>query len=244
MNFLLNMEFWLALSTLTVLEIVLGVDNIIFLALLVQHLPRKLAERARLIGVSLAFILRVVLLLGLAWMMGLDADVLVLFGKGFSGKDLLLLIGGLFLVVKGVLGIQECFAPAKEVQAQSFSKSFLGTVLQAIFIDFVFSFDSIITAIGVTRQVPVIIVAMVIAMVFMFYTSGMVSKFIHDYPSLKMLALAFIMLIGVFLVAEGFKYYIDHGYIYFAMAFSLGVEVLNIQRARKKKKNQHLDITS
>lgn len=239
MESFLNLEVFYSLIVLAVLEIILGVDNIIFIALIVEHLPRELSKKARMIGLSFAFILRVVFLFGLAWMMGMEANLFDVCGKGMSGKGLLLLFGGIFLLYKGVTGVRECFLPAKEVEKKSFGKSFAGTIIQVIFIDFVFSFDSIAAAIGITRQVPIIVIAMFVAIVIMFFCTTWVAKFIHEFPSLKMLALGFILMIGGFLCAEGLCLHVNKGYMYAAMAFAGFMEVMNIQIARKRHKALH-----
>ncbi len=220
--------------TLLGLEIILGIDNVIFIALLVQHLPRAKARTARTAGLALAMVFRILILLGLAWIMGLTQPVVSVAGHGFSGRDLLMLLGGLFLIYKATGSMREelLHEEAKELKA---SKGALALVIgQIIVIDIVFSFDSVITAVGMTDIVPVIIAAMVGAMLVMLLCSAWVSDFINTYPTLKMLALAFILLVGVLLMAEGFGFHLPRGYIYFAMAFSLGVESMNILAAKKK----------
>lgn len=239
MEAFLNLEVLYSLIVLALLEIILGVDNIIFIALIVEHLPKELSKKARMIGLSFAFILRVLFLFGLAWVMGMESSIFEVCGKGISGKGFLLILGGLFLIYKAVAGIRESFLPAQEVEKKSFGKSFAGTIVQVIFIDFIFSFDSIAAAIGITRQVPIIVVAMFIAIVIMFFCTTWVSKFIHDFPSLKMLALGFILMIGGFLCAEGLCLHVDKGYMYFAMTFAGFMEVMNIQIARKRHKALH-----
>lgn len=233
-----------SLIGLTSLEIILGVDNIIFIALIVEHLPQKLSAQARMIGLFFAFILRVLLLFTLKWMMSMESSLFQVLGTDFSGKDILLFLGGAFLIYKGWDGIKECFLPAKSVENKSFGKSFVGTIIQVIFIDFIFSFDSIAAAIGITREIWIIVIAMFIAIVIMFFCTRWIAQFIHEFPSIKLLALGFIFVIGVFLCAEGLQFHFDKGYMYFAMVFSACIEAMNIQIARKKHKALHGDASS
>lgn len=242
MEMLLNPDIWISFLTLTMLEIILGIDNIVFIALLVNDLPKKIQRRARTIGLMLALGMRVVLLLGLAWVMSLTEPFFYMFERGFSGKDLLMLAGGLFLLYKATHSIHD--EVTHEVQIQSVKKAagFMGAIIQIIIIDLVFSFDSVITAVGLTQNVPVIIAAMVVAMVVMVLASGYVAEFLEKYPTLKVLALAFILLIGVFLVAEGLGFHVPKGYIYFAMVFSMGVEVINLKVRSKAEKRTKGDV--
>jgi predicted tellurium resistance membrane protein TerC len=231
-----DINFWAALLSLTTLEIVLGIDNVVFIALVVGHLPKTEQDRARLIGLTLALMMRIVLLFSVVWIIGLKEPWFTLFEFTFSGKDLMMLGGGLFLLYKATSSVSEELTGSHKETYKEFSGGFSITITQIIFIDFIFSFDSVITAVGVTSQVNIIVIAMVIAMFVMLLASGFISDFISENPTLKMLALAFIMMIGVLLVAEGLGTHLPRGYIYFGMAFSLGVEVLNmISRKRKQK---------
>ncbi len=226
-----------AFLTLSVLEIVLGIDNIIFLALLVAKLPPQDQKRARFIGLGLALVLRIIMLLGLNVIIQMQEPILTLFGTSFSGKDLLMIAGGLFLIAKSTMHIHEMFTEEQknEIKAKPSGKSFLSLILQIAIIDLVFSFDSVITAIGMTQNIPVIIAAMTVAILVMLFASKWVSDIVVTYPTLKNLALSFILMIGVMLVGDGFGAEIPKTYIYFGMAFSLGVEMLNIFTAKKKK---------
>ena len=228
MELLLNPEAWASLLTLTALEIVLGIDNVVFIALIVNHLPPKERDRARYIGLFLALFMRIALLFSLVWLMGLTEPFFSVLGHGISGKDLLMVVGGLFLIYKATTSIHDEMTHDAESSYKDFKGSFSKTILQVIFIDLIFSFDSIITAVGLTEMVVVIVVAMVIAMAVMLVSSGFIAEFIEKHATLKMLALSFIMMIGMMLCAEGLGFHVPKGYIYFSMAFSLGVEILNM----------------
>ncbi len=234
MEFLTDPALLGSFISLTLLEIVLGIDNIVFIALLVQHLPEKQRAKARNIAISLAFVIRIGLLFGVAWVISLTQPLITVFGHIFSGKDLMLLAGGGFLIYKATSHIHEMFSHEKEQQYSAFSKSFAMTILQAIIIDIVFSFDSVITAIGITQVIPIIIAAMVISMIVMLFSAKFISDFVRDYPTMKVLALCFILLIGILLLAEAFAFHIPRGYIYSAMAFSIFVETLNILSGKRK----------
>lgn len=232
-------QAWLALATLTTLEIVLGIDNIIFLAILVQRLPPERQRSARLIGLSLALLLRLVLLASLAWLVKLTADLFTVLGQGLSGRDLVLILGGLFLLVKATMEIShemDIVNPADALEAPPPPKrvSYPLMLVQIALLDLVFSLDSVITAVGMADDLPVMVIAVIIAILFMMAFAGSVSDFIARHPSLKMLALAFLVLIGTALVADGLEFHIPKGYIYFAMAFSFAVELLN-QRVRARR---------
>lgn len=242
------MEFFTAevlfsFVTLTLLEIVLGIDNLIFIALVVQRLPKKQQDTARLIGLSLALIIRIAMLLTIAWIMSLTRPLFELFNIGFSVKDLLLLAGGLFLIAKSTLEMHHDVTGRIEEQnkkgkSQTFGKAgFYNIIFQILVIDFVFSFDSIITAVGLTTNIPVIIAAIVISMIVMLFASGYISDFLGKYPTFKMLALSFILMIGILLLGEGLHYHIERGYIYFAFAFSMFVEGMNTAVRKKHSKN-------
>lgn len=231
----MNIEFITSILSLSALEIILGIDNVIFIAIIVNHLPPKQAKSARYIGITLALLLRIVFLFGVIWLMGLNKPWFTLYGKVFSVKDVLMFAGGLFLIAKATSSIHEQITGEEKEELKEYTGGFFYTVVQIIFIDLIFSFDSIMTAVGIVKDVTVIIIAMVIAMVIMLGASGMIANFIARYPTLKMLALAFIMVIGLFLMAEGFGMHIPRGYIYFGMFFSLSVELLNMIARRKKK---------
>lgn len=236
MEILLSTEMWASLLTLTALEIVLGIDNVVFIALVVNHLPTEQRKKARFVGLMMALGMRIALLFSLVWLMGLTEPFFSIFGHGFSGKDLLMILGGLFLVYKATTSIHDEVTHDAEASYKDFKGSFAKTLMQVVFIDIIFSFDSIITAVGLTQMVWVIVAAMVIAMTVMLVSSGFIAEFIEKHVTLKMLALSFIMMIGMMLVAEGFGFHVPKGYIYFSMAFSLGVEVLNMTVRRRALK--------
>ena len=220
------------------MEIVLGIDNIVFISVIINRLPPEQAERARRIGLALALIFRIVLLMFLAWIIGLKAEVFSLFGHAFSWRDLILLGGGIFLVYKATAEIHEEFeGETEEEEADRLSvTSFANIIGQIIVIDLVFSVDSIVTAIGMAEHVEVMIAAVVVAIAVMYIASGTISDFIKRHPTTKMLALSFLLLIGVSLVADGMGFHIPRGYIYAAMGFSVMVEAINIMAGRNRKK--------
>ncbi|MBL4638978.1 MAG: TerC family protein [Kordiimonadaceae bacterium] len=238
MEFLFDQHLWVSFLTLTSLEIILGIDNVVFVALLVGHLPDEQREKARIVGLYLALVMRIVLLLGVAWIISLDGeDMFAVADHGFTGKELLLLLGGGFLLYKGTNSIHDEVTGDQLEDCNEYSGGLAAVIAQVVFIDIIFSFDSVMTAVGLTENISVIIAAMVVAMAVMLFSSSYIAEFIERFPTLKILALSFIMLIGIFLVAEGFGVHVPKGYIYFAMAFSLSVEVLNLMsRSRKKKK--------
>jgi predicted tellurium resistance membrane protein TerC len=237
MDWLLSPETWISLVTLTVLEIVLGIDNVVFIAILAGKLPPEQRERARQLGLSLALITRVLLLLSITWIMGLKAELFRLFGHAFTGRDLILLTGGLFLIAKATKEVHEKLEGDDGHVTRRLAPTFASVITQILLLDIVFSLDSVITAVGMARQVGVMIAAVVIAVGFMLLFSAHISRFIERHPTLKMLALSFLLLIGVVLVADGLGQHINKGYIYFAMAFSVFVEVLNL-RLRTKTAQQ------
>jgi predicted tellurium resistance membrane protein TerC len=242
-DLLLDPNAWAALLALSALEIVLGIDNVIFISVMVARLPAAQAKRARQIGLALAFVFRIVLLFTLTWMMKLTAPLFTVVGMGISGRDVILIGGGLFLIAKAV---HEMHAEIEARDDQSSEdetvagKAFLSVVMQLAVVDLVFSLDSIITAIGMAQQIEIMIAAVVIAMIVMYVASGPVSRFVADHPTTKMLALAFLVLIGVALVADGFDVHIPRGYIYFAMAFAAAVEVVNVIAGRNRRKRRTL----
>ncbi|HEY9052626.1 MAG TPA: TerC family protein [Gammaproteobacteria bacterium] len=227
-------EAWVALLTLTALEIVLGIDNIVFISILVGRLPEHQRPRARIIGLSLAMVTRIMLLLMLAWIMKLTAPLFVVFTEEISGRDIILLAGGLFLLAKSTLEIHNSLEVNPESNEVKPVTSFLSIILQIAVIDIVFSLDSVITAVGMAQHVEVMVLAIILAVLVMMMAAGTISDFVDKHPTVKMLALSFLVLIGVALIAEGVDAHIPKGYIYFAMAFSLGVEMLNL-RLRKKR---------
>src|SRR6266581_1237436 len=235
MPWLTSPETWIALLTLTVLEIVLGIDNIIFISILAGKLPAGEQPRDRTVGLTLAMVTRILLLLSLTGIMRLTRPLFSPLGHPFSGRDLILLLGGLFLLWKSTREIHDKLEGEEGQQNVKAGATFGGVIVQIALLDIVFSLDSVITAVGMVRQVGVMIAAIVLAMIFMFGFVNHISDFIDRHPTLKVLALSFLMLIGCALVAEGFHKEIPKGYIYFAMAFSVGVESLNIRLRTKKK---------
>jgi predicted tellurium resistance membrane protein TerC len=233
MNWLTDPNVWLGLLTLTVLEIVLGVDNVIFISILSSKLPHEKQAKARSFGLAGAFCTRVLLLLSIAWLTRLTTPLFSVAGLEISGRSLILIIGGLFLIAKATFEIHGKLEGENEQSDPKAMQSLVGVIVQIAIIDIVFSLDSVITAVGMTDQVAIMIAANVLALGFMLVASGPVSRFVDDHPTVKMLALAFLVLIGTNLVAEGVGQHIPKGYTYFAMAFSVLVEMLNLRlRAR------------
>lgn len=242
MEWITQPEIWISLFTLTVLEIILGIDNIVFISILAGKLPKEQQGKARQVGLMLALITRVLLLCGLAFMVKLTRPLFEIPTFGLtehahpvSGRDLILILGGLFLLWKSTHEIHEKLEGEDGEVSSRVVPKFAAVVAQILVLDIVFSLDSVITAVGMAKHLGVMIAAVVIALVFMLFFAGRISDFIHKHPSLKMLALSFLLLIGCALVAEGFHKEIPKGYIYFAMAFSVGVEALNIRMRGKKK---------
>jgi predicted tellurium resistance membrane protein TerC len=236
MALLTSPEAWAALLTLTALEIVLGIDNVIFLSVIVSRIPEAQATRARQIGLALALLFRILLLCLLVWLIGLTQTILRLGGMGFSWRDLILIGGGLFLIAKATHEIHGEVEARDQASANARAgRAFLWVIAQIIVVDIVFSLDSIITAIGMAQDLAIMIAAVVIACLIMYLSSGPVGRFVAAHPTTKMLALAFLVLIGVALVADGFQFHIPRGYIYFAIAFSAGVEFFNVLARRNRK---------
>ena len=248
MEFLSSPEAWISLLTLTVLEIVLGIDNIIFISILSGKLPAHQQKKGRQLGLALAMITRVLLLLSLTWVMTLTSP---LFSIGslmnvtnpewihkleISGRDLILIVGGLFLIYKSTHEIHDKLESADEQETKTKVHSFAGVIIQILLLDIVFSLDSVITAVGMADHVEIMIAAVVIAVVIMMFSASGISNFVNKHPTVKMLALSFLLLIGVSLLAEGFEQHIPKGYIYFAMAFSILVEMLNLKMNKNAKK--------
>jgi predicted tellurium resistance membrane protein TerC len=232
-------EAWAALLTLTALEIVLGIDNVIFISVIVSRIPEAQARRARQIGLALALVFRIVLLSLLVWLIGLTEAVITVKGQAFSWRDLILIGGGLFLIGKATHEIHQEVEAGEDDGRASDRSAFMLVIAQIIVIDVVFSLDSIITAIGMAQDLEIMIAAVMIACLIMYVSSGPVAKFVADHPTTKMLALAFLVLIGVALVADGFKFHIPRGYVYFAIAFSAAVEFFNVLAKRNRKRVPH-----
>ncbi len=227
-------QIWGALVTLTALEIVLGIDNVIFISLVAERLPKAQQAKARAIGLSAALIMRLLLLAAIAWVVGLTAPVFTVFGIAFSWRDLILFAGGLFLLVKATLEIHRSVEGTHEAGGGEGRASFALVIAQIMLLDLIFSLDSIITAVGMTDHLPVMVIAVVIAVAVMFFAAAAVSDFIARHPTTKMLALSFLLLVGVALVADGLHFHIPRGYLYFAIAFSVLVEFLNLAAARRR----------
>jgi predicted tellurium resistance membrane protein TerC len=235
MEFLADPQIWIAFLTLTVLELVLGIDNIIFISILSGKLPVERQARARFIGLSLALVMRVILLFSLTWVMGLTEPLFTVWGQAVSGRDLILLIGGLFLIAKSTHEIHGSLEGEEGHGVKKVYASFTSVIIQITLLDIVFSLDSVITAIGMVENIWVMIAAVVVAIIGMMLFANPIGAFVERHPTVKMLALSFLLLIGFTLVAEGLHLHIPKGYIYFAMAFSVLVEILNM-RLRKKGK--------
>ncbi len=229
MELLSNPDIWIALLTLTALEIVLGIDNIVFISIIASKLPEDQQQRARLVGLGAAMVMRILLLLSLSWLIGLTSPLFEVLGHEFSGRDLILLGGGLFLLGKATFEIHERLEGESGHVVKRVAPSFVSVIAQIMLLDIVFSLDSVITAIGMADDVEVMVAAVVIAVIVMMVSAERISAFIDTHPTVKMLALSFLLLIGMSLVAEGFGQHIPKGYIYFAMAFSVFVEFLNLR---------------
>ena len=235
-------QTWVALATLTALEIVLGIDNVIFIAILAGKLPVQQQPSARLLGLGMALITRLLLLLSLTWIMQLTQPLFTVLAQEISGRDLILLIGGLFLIAKSTVEIHENVEGEEAQEARRAAASFVGVVVQIMLLDIIFSLDSVITAIGLANQLAIMVIAVVIAVLFMMAFSGAIGAFVERHPTIKMLALSFLLLVGLALVGESFDLHIPKGYIYFAMAFSVLVEMLNLkirQRSGQTGKRPH-----
>jgi predicted tellurium resistance membrane protein TerC len=227
----------LSLATLTAMEVVLGIDNIVFLSIMTGKLPEKQQPIARTVGLSLALLMRLGLLLAISWVMGLKEELFSVFGRGFSGRDLILLVGGLFLLAKSTHEMFDKLEVEHEEKTAGASRASLALVLvQIVLLDIVFSLDSVITAVGMAQDISIMITAMVISVGVMLIFAGRIGAFVNRHPSMKILALSFLLLIGVMLFAEGMGQHINKGYIYFAMAFSLLVEILNMRIRKRQQK--------
>jgi predicted tellurium resistance membrane protein TerC len=229
-------QVWIAFATLTALELVLGIDNIIFISILVDKLPLAQREFARRIGLFMAMFMRIGLLLVLAWIVGLVKPLFVVFGQEISGRDLILILGGLFLIWKSTSEVHQSLEGEHEHKQSTAKATFASVILQIMLIDLVFSLDSIITAVGMVDDVRVMIAAVIASVLLMMLFAGPIGRFVSNHPTIKMLALSFLVGVGVVLVAEGFEHHVPKGYVYFAMAFSLSVEMLNIRMRKKSAK--------
>jgi predicted tellurium resistance membrane protein TerC len=236
MELLANPQAWIALLTLTLLELVLGIDNIIFISILVDKLPKEQRELARKIGLFMAMFMRIGLLLVLAWIVGLVTPLFTVLGQEISGRDLILILGGLFLVWKSTTEIHGSLEGEEGHTSSAVKATFASVIAQIMVIDLVFSLDSIITAVGMVDDVRVMIAAVVLSVGLMMLFAGPIGRFVSDHPTIKMLALSFLVVVGIVLIAEGFDSHVPKGYVYFAMAFSLGVELLNIKLRKRSAK--------
>ena len=236
MEILMQPEVWIALATLTALEIVLGIDNIIFISVLVGNLPENQRQRGRIIGLTLAMVMRLLLLFLLTWIIGLTEPIITISTVDLSGRDLILIFGGLFLLAKSTHEIHNSLEIPAEEKKTSGVSTFTSVIVQIAIIDMVFSLDSVITAVGLVKEIPVMVTAIVISVVVMMIAAKPIGEFVDDHPTIKILALSFLILVGVTLFAEGLGFHIPKGYIYFAMAFSVGVEMINMKlRSRMDK---------
>ncbi|EAJ6135875.1 TerC family protein [Campylobacter lari] len=237
-EWIFSVDAWVVLLTLTALEIVLGIDNIIFLAILVSKLPPEHRDKGRILGLAFAMITRILLLLSLFWVMKLVTPLFSILGNEISGRDLVLLLGGLFLIVKSIKEIKENIMHQEESQSNiKISNKLWVVVAEIAVIDIVFSLDSVITAVGIAQDIEIMIIAVIVAVLVMLFASKPIADFVEKYPSIKILALAFLVMIGFVLVCESFDIHIDKAYIYTAMAFSLIVEILNIISQKKQTNN-------
>ena len=234
MEWITDPQALIALLTLTILEIVLGIDNIIFISILSGKLPKEQQKKGRLVGLALAMLTRILLLFSISLIVKLKEPFFTLFETGLSGRDLILILGGLFLLAKSTMEIHSKLEGEEEHHNVKAKASFMSVIIQILILDVVFSLDSVITAIGMANDLPVMIIAVVIAVIFMMFFSGSISDFVENHPTIKILALSFLLLIGFTLVIEGLHQHIPKGYIYFAMAFSVFVEMLNLKMRKKK----------
>ena len=234
MDWISDPRAWLALVTLTTLEIVLGIDNIIFIAILAGKLPKQKQRKARILGLGLAMGSRILLLFSLNWILRLTQPLFTVLGHGISGRDIILIAGGLFLLTKSTLEIHDKLEGKEGHVSERTASSFAGVLVQIMLLDIIFSLDSVITAIGMANRLIIMVLAVILAVIFMIFASGSISGFVEKHPTIKVLALSFLLLIGMTLVADGLGLHIPKGYIYFAMAFSVFVEMVNL-RIRKKE---------
>jgi len=235
-DWLASPEAWVALATLTTLEIVLGIDNIIFISILVGRLPESQRDKGRVIGLALAMLTRLALLFSITWVMRLENTWVTIFGQDLSGRDFILIFGGLFLLTKSTREIHSSLEIEEEESSTRAQPSFFSVLVQIAILDVVFSLDSVITAVGLVDQISIMVIAIVVAVGVMLFASKSISTFVDENPTVKMLALSFLILVGMTLIAEGFDAHIPKGYIYFAMAFSLAVEFLNITLRKRQSR--------
>ncbi len=236
MEALANPDIWIAFFTLCALEIVLGIDNLIFISILANKLPKPQQAKARTVGLSLALIMRIALLFSISWIMGLTRDLFTIFNVGVSGRDIILLAGGLFLIYKSVREIHEKVENVESAHENRVIKTttFQSTIIQIMLIDIVFSLDSVITAVGMVKSLGVMIAAVVVSIIVMILAAGRLSDFVNKHPTVKVLALSFLLMIGLALIAEGMDFHIPKGYIYFSMAFAVLVEIINIRTGTRR----------
>lgn len=239
MELLADPQVWIAFATLLALEIVLGVDNVIFISILAGKLPADQQARARYIGLGLAMVMRIILLFSLSWVIGLVAPLFIIFGQEISGRDLILIFGGLFLLAKATFEIHENLEGEQGHASAKVKPAFASVLIQILLLDIVFSLDSVITAVGMVEQIEIMIAAVVVAIAFMMVFAAPISSFVQRHPTIKMLALSFLLLIGLTLIVEGFAVHIPKGYVYFAMGFSVFVEFLNL---RLRKRSDPVDL--
>jgi predicted tellurium resistance membrane protein TerC len=232
MDWITNPEAWIAFSTLLALEIVLGIDNVVFISILAGKLPANQQAKARYLGLALAMVTRIILLFSISWMVRLTAPLFTVFGMEVSGRDLILIVGGLFLIGKSTHEIHQKLEGEQGQAMARVAPTFTGVIVQILLLDIVFSLDSVITAVGMVNQIGIMVAAVMVAVIVMIGFAGAIGRFVERHPTVKMLALSFLLLIGMTLMAEGFDQHISKGYIYSAMAFSVFVEVLNL-RAKK-----------
>lgn len=240
MELLSDPQAWIALATLTALELVLGIDNIVFISILVDKLPPERRALARRLGLFMAMFMRIGLLLVLSWIIGLVAPLFTVLGQEISGRDLILIAGGLFLIWKSTGEIHQSLEGEEGHASSTVKATFGAVILQIMIVDMVFSLDSIITAVGMVDELAVMIAAVVASVALMMVFAGAIGHFVSEHPTVKMLALSFLVVVGVVLIAEGFDHHVPKGYVYFAMAFSLGVEMLNIRLRKRAAKPVHL----
>jgi len=241
LELLTSPQAWIAFATLTALELVLGIDNIIFISILVDKLPVQQREFARRLGLFFAMFMRIGLLLVLSWLVGLTAPLFSVLKQDISGRDLILILGGLFLLWKSTMEIHQLMEGAEGHSSSAVKATFAAVIVQIIIIDLVFSFDSIITAVGMVNEIPIMVAAVVVSVALMMLFAGPIGRFVSAHPTVKMLALTFLFVIGVALIGEGFDQTVPKGYIYFAMAFSVCVEMLNLRARRTAGKPVHLN---
>ncbi len=240
MELLTDPQAWIAFATLTALELVLGIDNIIFISILVDKLPAQKQALARRLGLFMAMFMRIGLLLVLSWIIGLVAPLFTVLNQEISGRDLILIAGGLFLIWKSTGEIHQSLEGEEGHASGAVQATFAAVILQIMVIDLVFSLDSIITAVGMVDEIAVMIAAVIASVGLMMLFAGAIGRFVSEHPSIKMLALSFLVVVGVVLLAEGFDHHVPKGYVYFAMAFSVGVEMLNIRMRKRSAKPVHL----